>query len=284
MHFVDRHNINGQFENAAANLIQVRWRQYVYEKSLKDPFSHLKQGCCNDIERFNTRRHLRFSFKRAYRSWRRVKEAKRICDHIFASEFLTDSPEIVRQYILNHLEKIIDHLGLDQTNNQMVNLSTIYNDKSMSLNVPQLNVPNSSFRSNATGPLANYRADQVRSTMGTQQSAGPYAALPNHTPPSASVNNHPQQQQQQQPTAAATLGAPANNLPTIHSMGSFISSVGHAGSPGTESNENDLAFLIQRIQNDLSKLQSAINQKDASSSTDLSDIRVNVLPKNSTPL
>ena len=119
----------------------------------------------------------------------------------------------------------------------------------MSLNVPQLNVPNSSFRSNATGPLANYRADQVRSTMGTQQSAGPYAALPNHTPPSASVNNHPQQQQQQQPTAAATLGAPANNLPTIHSMGSFISSVGHAGSPGTESNENDLAFLIQRIQN-----------------------------------
>lgn len=44
-------DINGQFENAAANLIQVRWRQYVYEKSLKDPFSHLKQGCCNDIER-----------------------------------------------------------------------------------------------------------------------------------------------------------------------------------------------------------------------------------------
>jgi len=277
MHFVDRHNINGQFENAAANLIQVRWRQYVYEKSLKDPFSHLKQGCCNDIERLNTRRHLRFSFKRAYRSWRRVKEAKRICDHIFASEFLTDSPEIVRQYILNHLEKIIDHLGLDQTNNQMVNLNTIYTDRTISLNVPQLNVPNSSFRTN-TGPLANYRADQVRTATGSQQSAGPYAALPNHTPPTASVNNHPQQQ----PTAASTLGAPSNNLPTIHSMGSFISSV--AGSPGTDSNENDLAFLIQRIQNDLSKLQAAVNQRDASPSTDLSDIRVNVLPKNSTQL
>jgi len=134
-------------------------------------------------------------------------------------------------------------LGLDQTNNQMVNLNTIYTDRSISLNVPQLNVPNSSFRT-TTGPLANYRADQVRTATGTQQSAGPYAALPNHTPPTASVNNHPQQQQ---PTAAATLGAPSNNLPTIHSMGSFISSV--AGSPGTDSNENDLAFLIQRIQN-----------------------------------
>ena len=237
------------------------------------------------IFRLNTRRHLRFSFKRAYRSWRRVKEAKRICDHIFASEFLTDSPEIVRQYILNHLEKIIDHLGgycflsyvdvgdqkrhqhisnirhqhrcnhqvsnkiflgLDQTNNQMVNLNTIYTDRTISLNVPQLNVPNSSFRSSTTGPLANYRADQVKSSMGTQQSAGPYAALPNHTPPTASVNNHPQQQQ---PTAATTLGAQANTLPTIHSMGSFISAVGNPSSPGTDSNENDLAFLIQRIQN-----------------------------------
>ena len=178
----------------------------------------------------------------------------------------------------------------------MVNLNTIYTDRAISLNVPQLNVPNSSFRSSTTGPLANYRADQVKSSMGTQQSAGPYAALPNHTPPTASVNNHPQQQ----PTAATTLGAPANTLPTIHSMGSFISAVGNPGSPGTDSNENDLAFLIQRIQNgkftlrnsvkilknfkDLSKLQSAINQRDTSSSTDLSDIRVNVLPKNSTPL
>ena len=125
----------------------------------------------------------------------------------------------------------------------MVNLNTIYTDRTISLNVPQLNVPNSSFRSSTTGPLANYRADQVKSSMGTQQSAGPYAALPNHTPPTASVNNHPQQQ----PTVASTLGAPSNNLPTIHSMGSFISSV--AGSPGTDSNENDLAFLIQRIQN-----------------------------------
>ena len=130
----------------------------------------------------------------------------------------------------------------------MVNLNTIYTDRTISLNVPQLNVPNSSFRT-STGPLANYRADQVRTATGTQQSAGPYAALPNHTPPTASVNNHPQQQQQpqQQPTAAGTLGAPSNNLPTIHSMGSFISSV--AGSTGTDSNENDLAFLIQRIQN-----------------------------------
>jgi len=284
MHFVDRHNINGQFENAAANLIQVRWRQYVYEKSLKDPFSHLKQGCCNDIERFNTRRHLRFSFKRAYRSWRRVKEAKRICDHVFASEFLTDSPEIVRQYILSHLEKIIEHLGIDQTNNQMVNLNTIYTDRTMSLNVPQLNVPNSSFRSGVAGPLANCRSDQIKSSMGTQQqAAGPYAALPNHTPPTATVNNH--HSHQQQPTSTvATLGAPSNVLPTIHSMGSFISGLGNSGSPGTESNGNDLAFLIQRIQNDLSKLQSAINQRDNSSSTDLSDIRVDVLPKNSTPL
>ena len=41
---------------------------------------------------------------------------------------------------------------------------------------------------------------------------------------------------------------------------------------------------ILKIFKDLSKLQSAINQRDTSSSTDLSDIRVNVLPKNSTPL
>ena len=136
-------------------------------------------------------------------------------------------------------------LGLDQTNNQMVNLNTIYTDRTISLNVPQLNVPNSSFRSSTTGPLASYRTDQVKSSMGTQQSAGPYAALPNHTPPTASVNNHPQQQ----PTAATTLGAPANTLPTIHSMGSFISAVDNPCSPGTDSNENDLAFLIQRIQN-----------------------------------
>ena len=130
--------------------------------------------------------------------------------------------------------------GIDQTNNQMVNLNTIYTDRSMSLNVPQLNVPNSSFRSGvATGPLANYRSDQIRTTMGTQQSAGPYASIPNHTPSIQSVQN------QQQPTT----GAPTNVLPTIHSIGSFISHPGQSGSPGADSNENDLAVLINRIQN-----------------------------------
>ena len=137
----------------------------------------------------------------------------------------------------------------------MVNLNTIYTDRtSMSLNVPQLNVPNSSFRSGSNaGPLANYRSDQIRTTMGTQQSVGPYASIPNQTPVAASIysQQQQQQQQQQQPTTVATLGAPNTNnaLPTIHSIGSFISHTGQSGSPGADSNENDLMLLINRIQN-----------------------------------
>ena len=134
----------------------------------------------------------------------------------------------------------------------MVNLNTIYTDRtSMSLNVPQLNVPNSSFRSGSNaGPLANYRSDQIRTTMGTQQSVGPYASIPNQTPVTASIYSQ-QQQQQQQPTTVTTLGAPntTNALPTIHSIGSFISHAGQSGSPGADSNENDLMLLINRIQN-----------------------------------
>ena len=112
LRFVDRHNVNRVFANAAARLIQARWRLY---KRKRICIVTSKTGSLNILtQRYNN----------AWRHWRKVKEQKRFQDGVFMTgfffgminfesflDFLTDTPEVVRESILCELENISDFFG-----------------------------------------------------------------------------------------------------------------------------------------------------------------------------
>ena len=75
LRFVDRHNVNRVFANAAARLIQARWRLY---KRKRICIVTSKTGSLNILtQRYNN----------AWRHWRKVKEQKRFQDGVFMTGF-----------------------------------------------------------------------------------------------------------------------------------------------------------------------------------------------------
>ena len=112
LRFVDRHNVNRVFANAAARLIQARWRLYKRKRICK---LTSETGSLNILtQRYNN----------AWRHWRKVKEQKRFQDGVFVTgligflvnfqsllDFLTDTPEVVRESILCELENISEFFG-----------------------------------------------------------------------------------------------------------------------------------------------------------------------------
>ena len=96
-------DINRRYANAAARVIQARWRLYKARSA----------GCglCTKFEQYNTLNILSVRFNNAWMNWRSISENKRIVDGLFYTEFLTDRPEIVRHDILNLSENIADFFG-----------------------------------------------------------------------------------------------------------------------------------------------------------------------------
>ena len=75
LRFVDRHNVNRVFANAAARLIQARWRLYKRKRICK---LTSETGSLNILtQRYNN----------AWRHWRKVKEQKRFQDGVFMTGF-----------------------------------------------------------------------------------------------------------------------------------------------------------------------------------------------------
>ena len=110
-------DVNTKYHDAAARLIQARWRIYKFRNkerkfcSLNFTKLFANWGYCEQIERYNMLNILTQRYNNAWIHWRKEKENKRIADQLFFTEFLTDTPEIARADILDQVEGINEFFG-----------------------------------------------------------------------------------------------------------------------------------------------------------------------------
>jgi len=118
LRFVDLHNVNRNYTNAAARIIQTRWRMYSFRKrhwmfcSLNITKLFVNCGFCSKLEHYNMLNVLTQQYNNAWRQWRKIKEKKRIHDGLFFNEFLTNTPEIARADIMSQVEGISQFFGV----------------------------------------------------------------------------------------------------------------------------------------------------------------------------